>query len=203
MTSYRSNDGLHHDEPRKNHIQHCKDYVAKVDSKAESASTSSTAIESACPLTTIRRNCLHNASLRLSSCEVPKTRSLLSYARQSRFPTRSFPSRSLPKLVKLVQTSKQEIDLTSSTQLFKEAVSVSFNCNLCPLLAEEGNRGRKNVKDFLDEPISGDDETEMDGAAAGASSSSSLPSSSSSSSSGQRAVFVDPMLGSFNVHRFV
>ena len=179
-------------------MKHLKEYVKLVESRQESSvGTSSTALETACPLTTIQRNCLHSANLRLASLEIQKTRSLLTFARQRRYPLRAFPPRVLTKFVKICQTNRGELDLTSSTVLQKEGVSISWNCNICPMMAKEKGEGKGAANDFVDEPMSDDqDEAEVVDAAAAAS-------AASTASTSPRVVFVDPMLQRFNVFRFV
>ena len=134
----------------------------------------------------------------------PNTKSLISFARQARFPSRTFPGRLLPKLIKLVRSNKNELDLTKTATIHKEGLSLSFNCFRCPSLAvdkesstastnDESGKSKKGKKkkdtSFYDETEENDQERE-EGAGAEV-----------AEDRARKVIFVDPTLAAMNVNR--
>ena len=190
------------DEPRQAFLQNLKQYVSLVNSLPDAVSSQPSSSVHVCPLGTIRKNCLSNGSAWLAAEVHPRTKNLISFARQARFPSRTFPGRLLPKIVKLVRSNKNEVDITKTATLQKEGLSLSFNCFKCPALAVEkesenekgGSKKGKKKKDsaatFYDEAEGNGQEGEE--GAGGA---------EMAEERARKVIFVDPTLAAMNVNR--
>lgn len=165
-----------------------------LDLRPESHTTDSSSTHQSHTLETIRKNCILNCSLRLASEEVVKTKPLSSFAKQSFFPKRAFAPTVLPKLVTYVRTSKKDIDLTNTTLLQKEGLSVAYSCFHCPSVGlDKKSRTRDlQAKDAGDPDAflaDGEGESDVEEEAGGG------------QMDHRRFVFIDPHLAAFNVVR--
>ena len=128
-TLIRSNDQLQYDTTRDGFLVQIRRFLRATENPA---SPKDPGLASADTLSVIRDNCVFNANLRLASETSLKTISLGAYAKSGNFPTRTFTTKDVGQLVKIIRKADAEIDLFRN----EANITLSFNCFHCPSAAK-------------------------------------------------------------------